>query len=350
MIEAVTDISLATIALHDAVIDVRSPAEFAEDHLPGAVNLPVLENDERAEIGTIYAESRFRARRLGAAIVAKNVARHLVGALADKDAKFRPLLYCWRGGMRSAAMATILSQIGWRVGVLQSGYRTWRRAVVAALFDEPKPLNLILVDGETGAAKTAIINRLADHGAQAIDLEGLAAHKGSVFGADAARAQPAQKQFESLLFDALRRLDPGRPIAIEAESARISRLNIPKRVWTSMRAAPRIEIIAGADARARYLARDYADAIAADGGIETAIARLRPYHPKETIGEWLELAVAGRHEALAARLICEHYDPLYRRGRRRAGRAALGVIELDRLDVDDIDRAAREIAATIKKM
>ncbi|MFZ5616045.1 MAG: tRNA 2-selenouridine(34) synthase MnmH [Pseudomonadota bacterium] len=348
MIEAVIDVGSATLALHSAIIDVRSPAEFAEDHIPGAINLPVLSNEERAEVGTIYVqESRFRARRIGAAYVARNVARHLETALSERDAKFRPLLYCWRGGMRSNAMATILSEVGWRVGVLQGGYRTWRRAVVDELFESAAPLSLILIDGQTGAAKTEILKRMRSAGAQAIDLEELAAHKGSVFGGDTARAQPSQKHFESLLFKQLQALDPTSPIAVEAESSRIGRVVIPKRFWAAMRAAPRIEIRASAPARALYLVRAYAEFIAAPGEVSIAIDRLKPFHPKERIAEWQALAASGLYADLAARLIEEHYDPLYDRGRRRAEQAPIGAVHLDRLEPQDIDRAAAEALALI---
>lgn len=350
MIEEIPDILPQSLAPHDAVIDVRSPAEFAEDHIPGAINLPVLSNEERAVVGTIYVrESRFRARRLGAAHVARNVAAHLDGALSTRDAKFRPLLYCWRGGMRSNAMATILSQIGWRVGVLKGGYKTWRRAVVAQLFDEKTPLNLVLIDGETGAAKTDILRQMASMGVQTIDLEGLAAHKGSVFGGEADRPQPPQKLFESRLFDRLRALDPAAPIVVEAESSRIGRIVLPKRLWASMRAAPRLVIRAEAAARARYLVDAYADLIASAGEAELAIERLAPFHSKERIAEWQALAGAGRHVALAETLMLQHYDPLYLRSRKRAGSALLGELRLDRLQADDIAGAAAAAADLVSR-
>ncbi|OFX02977.1 MAG: tRNA 2-selenouridine(34) synthase MnmH [Alphaproteobacteria bacterium RIFCSPHIGHO2_12_FULL_63_12] len=348
MIETLPDIALPTLAPFDAIIDVRSPAEFAEDHIPGAINLPVLSNEERAEVGTIYVQdSRFRARRIGAAHVARNVARHLETALADRDAKFRPLLYCWRGGMRSNAMATILLQIGWRAGVLAGGYKTWRRAVVAALFDDPSAIDLVLIDGETGAAKTEILRRMATLGVQTIDLEGLAAHKGSVFGADMARPQPSQKMFESLLFNELRRFDAATPIVVEAESSKIGRLNIPKRFWMSMRAAPRLTIRADAAARAAYSVRNYADFIQAPGEVDRAIERLRPFHPKETIDEMLALSAAGSHAALAEKLMRDHYDPLYQRSQARRETKSVGVVALENLDSDDLSRAARAAAALI---
>lgn len=351
MIEEIGDLDARTLALHDAIIDVRSPAEFAEDHIPGAINLPVLSDEERAEVGAIYVqESRFRARRIGAAYVAKNVAAHLQTALADRDAKFRPLIYCWRGGMRSNAMATILSQIGWRVGVLKGGYRTWRRAVVAALIDDPSPLALVLIDGQTGSAKTDILRLLPSQVAQAIDLEGLAAHKGSVFGADLARAQPSQKLFESRLFDRLRSLDPTRPIAVEAESSMIGRVVIPKRFWNAMRAAPRLAIDASLDARADYLPRAYADTIAAPGALAHSIDCLQPFHAKEMIETWRKLAEEGRYRDLAIALMRDHYDPLYDRSRKRDDRTPFATISAQTLSPEGVEDVARRAAEIIRRL
>ncbi len=351
MIEQVQDLEPETLARYGAVIDVRSPAEFAADRIPGAINLPVLSNEERAEVGTIYVrESRFRARRIGAAHVARNIARHLDSALAGKDAKFRPLVYCWRGGMRSNAMAAVLSQIGWRVGVLEGGYKTWRRSVVSMLFDSAAPLNLVLVDGETGAGKTEVLNQMAAHGVQIVDLEELAAHRGSVFGGRPSREQPTQKFFESLLFEKLRRLDQSAAIAVEAESAKIGRLNIPKRFWSAMLAAPRIQIAAAVDARANHIVQTYADVIESPESLASAIERLRPFHSKETIDAWMRLAEGGSYRLLAARLMREHYDPLYDRARKRSSRRPIGVINIERFDKIGIDAAAREGARLIMAM
>jgi tRNA 2-selenouridine synthase len=177
--------SLAEFARHgfDAVIDVRSPAEFAEDHLPGAISLPALSDAERAVVGTIYKqESPFRARKIGAAMVARNVAAHLDGPLAAMDGGWRPLVYCWRGGQRSGSVATILREVGWRVETVEGGYRSFRRAVVRALYDAAFPARVVLLDGNTGTAKTAVLARLKAMGAQVIDLEGLARHRGSLLG------------------------------------------------------------------------------------------------------------------------------------------------------------------------
>ncbi len=299
-------------AAFDTVIDVRAPAEFAQDHLPGAVNLPVLTDAERARIGTIYKqESPFRARKLGAALVAANAAHHLQTALADKPGGWRPLVHCWRGGQRSGAFAVILAQIGWRVAVLQGGYKRYRHLVKAALYDRPFPAPVVLLDGGTGTAKTDILHRCAVSGAQVLDLEGLARHRGSVFGDTG--GQPAQKLFESRLMQHIAGLDPARPVLVEAESNRIGRLRLPPALWAAMRAAPRIVLQAPAPARAAYLAETYTD-IAADGaGLHAVIDSLRRYQPAARIADWH--ALADRPAALAESLIVHHYDPGYARAR-----------------------------------
>ncbi|MGY6632427.1 MAG: tRNA 2-selenouridine(34) synthase MnmH [Alkalilacustris sp.] len=328
----------------DAIIDVRSPAEFAEDHLPGAINLPVLDDAERAQIGTIYVQqSRFTARRLGGALVARNAARHLEGPLAQHSQRWHPLVYCWRGGQRSGSFATILAQVGWRVAVLEGGYRSWRRLVVRALYDGPLGWRLILLDGNTGTAKTEVLQRAAQHGAQIIDLEGMARHRGSVFGAEPS-GQPAQKGFESAIMAALAALDPARPVLVEAESPRLGALTLPPALWAAMRVAPRIEIAAPLRARADYLARCYAAAVADRAALSDTITRLRPFQPAERIERWQELAAAGRDADLAAGLMEDHYDPLYARGRRRQA-GPIARLEVPELDPDRLDALARRIAA-----
>lgn len=238
MIRTTTDVSIPALAAHDAIIDVRSPSEFAEDHLPGAINLPVLDDAQRAEVGREYVQgSKFLARRHGAALVARNIAAHLEGALADRGGGFRPLVHCWRGGQRSQAMATVMDQVGWHVTLLEGGYRTWRRAVVDRLHDGELGLNLILLDGPTGCGKTALLGELAARGVQTLDLEGLANHRGSLFGAMPG-GQPAQKLFESRLFADVAALDPARPVVVEAESSKVGRIVLPRALWSAMRAAP----------------------------------------------------------------------------------------------------------------
>jgi tRNA 2-selenouridine synthase len=352
MIRTVEAADPATLAAFDDIIDVRSPAEFAEDHAPGAVNLPVLDDDQRAEVGTIYVrQSRFLARRMGAAHVARNIARHLETGLKDKTSAWAPLVYCWRGGQRSNAMATVLAQVGWRVGVLAGGYRTYRRRVTRALYDgAPEatlPLRIVLLDGYTGVAKTDVLGRLAALGVQTLDLEELAAHRGSLFGALTDRGQPSQKAFESALLAALERLDPSRPIMVEAESSKVGELMVPPVLWRAMLAAPCVEIAAPLAERARYLTRAYGDIVADPAALDQVLARLPVHHGRERLSAWREMARAGDHVALAADLIERHYDPAYERSRRRGPHPCLAAVELTDLSPSALEAAA---AAIIRRL
>jgi tRNA 2-selenouridine synthase len=344
-IEILDRADLASLAGFDAVIDVRSPGEFAQDHAPGAVNLPVLSDAERAEVGTIYVqEDRFKARRVGAAYVAANVAHHLQTALADRPGGFRPLLYCWRGGMRSNAMAMILSQVGWRTTVLAGGYMTWRRHVTARLYDGELPFRLIALDGYTGCGKTEVLARLAALGVQTVDLEGLAAHRGSLLGAFEGQPQPSQKMFESRLLQVLDRLDPARPVVIEAESSKVGERMVPPALWQAMAAAPRIELVASPQARARYLVRAYRDIIENRTALDEALRRLPTPPGRKRLAAWAELADAGAFEALALALMELHYDPAYRRSSRKETRPSLGQVDAGGLEPANLDAAAAEIA------
>ena len=340
----------ASLSRFDMIIDVRSPAEFVEDHVPGAINLPVLNNDERAIVGTIYVqESRFHARKVGAAMVAHNVARHLETTLAEQPGSFRPLIYCWRGGQRSNSMATILSQIGWRTAVLQGGYRTYRRRVQHRLYEQEILLNLVLIDGGTGCGKTAVLQHLLEMGVQIIDLEAIAEHRGSSFGGFANRIQPSQKLFESRLLSAIESLDVSRPIAVEAESSKVGARIIPPALWARMLTAPRLELSASRPARVRYLLKAYADIIHDHDALERAVARLPVYPGRKRIAEWKTLAGAGDFETLADAMVERHYDPAYERSRRRDQRSLLGTIELTSVDDDGIRQAAISAANIIRE-
>ncbi len=331
---------------YDDIIDVRSPAEFADDRLPGAISLPVLDDAERARVGAIYKQvNPFTARKLGAALVARNAARHLEGPLADRPGGWRPLLYCWRGGQRSGSFATILREVGWRVETVAGGYKAWRALVVAALYTAPVPLRIVVLDGDTGTAKTELLARVAARGGQVLDLEGLARHRGSLFGAMPG-GQPSQRGFEGLLAVELARFDPARPVLVEAESAAIGDRRLPPALWKAMRAAPRIAVSAPPEARAAYLTRAYSDLTADRARLAEVIWGLRPLYPRETIEEWLRMAGAGEDLALAAVLIERHYDPRYARHRARMPDAA-AVLETVRLDEAGLDALAAEIAARL---
>lgn len=315
---AITLTSLADLAAHgfDDIIDVRAPAEFAEDHLPGAMSLPVLDDEERARVGTIYKQvSPFSARKIGAALVAKNAAAHLQGPLADKPGGWRPLVYCWRGGQRSGSFATILGQIGWRVETLAGGYKAWRGLVVRAVYETSVASPVVVLDGNTGSAKTEVLNLLPGLGVQVIDLEGLARHRGSLFGTMG--TQPSQKAFEGALALALAGLDPARPVVVEAESSKIGECRVPAALWKAMVGAPRVAIAAPRAARAAYLARAYADLTADPLRLATTVDLLKPMHPREVIEGWQAMAGAGEYAGLADALMERHYDPRYEKHRSR---------------------------------
>ena len=345
---AITLTSLSDLAGHgfDDIIDVRAPAEWAEDHLPGAVNLPVLDDAERAEVGTIYKQvSPFTARKVGAALVAANAARHLQGALADKPGGWRPLVYCWRGGQRSGSFATILAQIGWRVETIAGGYKAWRALVVDALYDQPFPCRVVVLDGNTGSAKTDILNMLPGLGVQVLDLEGLARHRGSLFGG-LPGGQPSQRGFESALAMQMAALDPARLVVVEAESSKVGNCRLPPGLWKAMVAAPRVSIVAPLTARAAYLARAYGDLSGDAVRLAGLIDLLRGAHSGEVIEGWHGLAAVGEFEALAAGLMEAHYDPRYAKHRARMERVGAEVV-VDGLGVDDLPGIAARVVAAL---
>ena len=254
-------VKFSDIKIHDFddVIDVRSPLEFEDDRIPGSINLPVLSNAEREMIGTMYKQkSKFEAKKLGASIVSKNISDHLKDYLYNKNRDWLPLVYCWRGGQRSYALATILDQIGWKVEVVDGGYKSFRKHISEFLNRNINRYYLILLTGNTGTAKTKVLNLIEKRNGQTIDLESLANHKGSVFGSQGQK-QPSQKLFETLIYDKLVNLKTNEPIFVEAESNKIGNLHIPKEFWKLMKSAPQIELSATVEKRAKFLVEEYSE-------------------------------------------------------------------------------------------
>ncbi|WP_224815915.1 tRNA 2-selenouridine(34) synthase MnmH [Hasllibacter sp. MH4015] len=343
MAYTLTDLSALRAAAFDTVIDVRSSAEYAEDHVPGAVNMPVLSNEERATVGTIYTQdSPFKARKIGAALVARNAATAIEAHLMDKDGGWRPLVYCWRGGQRSGSFASILQQIGWRAEVLDGGYQSWRRHVVAKLYDATLPHRILRLDGFTGTAKTELIHRVGALGGQVLDLEGLANHRGSVLG-DIDGAQPSQKGFETALLSALSTLDPAKPVLVEAESARIGDIRLPPALWAGMKDSPRIEVTAPPAARARFLAAAYADLMADAPALTARLNNLRAHVGHAIVERWLAHLAADEAEALALALITDHYDPAYGRLTRTKAADPIARLHMDNLGDRALDATARTL-------
>ena len=332
----------------DMVIDVRSPSEFAEDRIPGAVSMPVLSDAERAHVGKIYTqESAFKAKKIGAALVARNAARHIEGPLAEMGGGWRPLVYCWRGGQRSASFASILSQIGWRAETVEGGYSSYRRLVVQLLYETALPSSVVLLDGNTGTAKTEVLNRAAENGVQAIDLERLANHRGSVLGGQG--VQPSQKWFESCLAAEVAALDPDRPVVIEAESSKVGMLSIPPRVFEAMKSACRIRIEAPVSARAGYLTRAYQDLVSDKILLLERLDRLQRLQGREKVAHWKALADAGSYKELAEELIRDHYDPRYAKVRGRRSMGPESVIAAESLGDKDLDRLAGKVGELVSR-
>jgi tRNA 2-selenouridine synthase len=300
--------------LFDCLIDARSPAEFALDQIPGAINCPVLDDDERRIVGTIYKQQgAFEARRVGGAMVAANLARHLREQFADKPHNWKPLVYCWRGGLRSGSMVAWLRLVGWDAQQLAGGYKRWRHHVMDTLEQLCPQLQLQVLCGATGSAKTRVLQALAVRGAQVLDLEELACHKGSLLGAWPGQAQPSQKAFETRMAAVMERFDLSKPVFVEAESRKIGRLSLPTVLIERMRASPCLEIVAPFEARLAFLLRDYAY-LGDDGpALALKLNALRTMHGNETVNRWQDWARRGELQPLFSELTSLHYDPLYAR-------------------------------------
>jgi tRNA 2-selenouridine synthase len=298
----------------DEIVDVRSPSEFAHDHIPGSLNCPVLDDEERARVGTMYTrESAFAAKRTGAALVARNIARHLETAFADKPKTWRPLVYCWRGGQRSAAMTIVLRQAGWDARRLSGGYKAFRRRVTADLDELAARASFRVVCGLTGSGKSALLRALQQGGAQVLDLERAAAHRGSVLGALPGDPQPSQKMFDSRVWNTLQQFDAAQPVYVEAESRKVGGLRVPEELINAMRRSPCIVLDTAAGARVTLLLREYAHFMRSPAELFSRLDCLTHLHGRSRIERWKSLASAGDWNAFVLELLNSHYDPAYRK-------------------------------------
>ena len=324
------------------IIDARSPHEYAEDHVPGAVNLPVVDDAEFAEVGIQHKTDPHAAYLIGAQHSFRNLARHTADLISRYKPTDRFLVYCFRGGKRSALWAANLRLIGFTVDVVPGGWKRYRNWVRESLATLPQRFDYRVLCGPTNSGKTRLLHELARQGAQVLDLEGLAVHKGSLLGDVPGQRQPTQKTFDSRVLDVLRRFDPARPVWIEAESKKVGRLLVPEELTAAMRRAPTIHLGVPMSERVRLCREDY-DHFAADPrGMVARLQSLKPLVGGDELAHWQALADADRIDELFERLMTVHYDPAYLRSTTRefgAGDAA------DRLALESLSPNALAVTA-----
>ena len=328
----------------DTIIDVRSPLEFAEDHIVGAINCPVLSDLERQKVGTIYKkESSFKAKIIGSSLTAKNIAFHIENNFMEKKGSWQPLIYCWRGGQRSKAFSIVLSEVGWRTNQLKGGYKEYRNQVINFLDNIGPKLKITLISGKTGSAKTKILKSIENEGGQILDLEGLANHKGSLLGKIPDLIQPSQKFFESLIFNKIQNLNLKDKIYIEAESSKIGNIHIPKSIWKKMINAPRIEISANVELRAKFLVSDYDYMCNNPTLINPIIKGLKNRLSKKLFDEWTNLIDRKKWFDLTKSFLENHYDPSYSSNTIKNDRKVIKKITATSLNNSDIKDIAKKI-------
>lgn len=340
--------ALAALDDFDTIIDVRSESEFAEDHLPGAINCPVLNDAERAEVGTLDKQvSPFDARRRGAALVSRNIGRLLEEQFADRPRHWKPLVYCWRGGQRSGSLSVVMQRVGWQVRRLEGGYKAFRGAVRQALETLPTTFDYRVVVGPTGSGKSRLLVELAAAGAQVLDLEQLAAHRGSVLGGLPEHAQPSQKAFETRIWQTLRRFDPARPVYVESESKKVGNVRVPEIQIDCVRAAPCLALDLPLQARIDLLREEYSHFEHDLDALFAQLDCLVELHGRVRLAEWKSLAQAGDWDEFVRRLLIEHYDPAYQRSIRRNFRQLDGarVLSLASGEHEAFAALARSLAA-----
>jgi len=311
---------LSTISLpcdltqYSQIIDVRSPSEFALDHIPGAINLPVLDDEQRATVGTLYKDNPFEARRLGAALISANVSKHIQNHMMELDLTYTPLLYCWRGGMRSRSFTFILKSIGWKPHVISGGYQAFRRSIVADTKDifQTETLNLKVLSGLTGVGKTRLLKEIETQGHQVLDLEGLANHKGSLLGATPSSDQPSQKKFETDLWHQMKQFDLTQPIYTEAESNRIGKVHCPTSLWTALKRSQVINIQLPVSERIKILREEYPHFQNDQEQLKLLLSKLIPLRGHEQIDQWNSLIEDDQWDDFVQSVLENHYDLCYR--------------------------------------
>ena len=287
------------------LVDARSEGEFAQSHIPGAINIPILNNAERIQVGTLYKQAGpEKATLKGFELVGPRF--HLIQREALRNfPNKKVMLYCWRGGMRSQILSWLLTQVGFEVYRLAGGYKTYRTFT----FNEVrKSYPLLVLGGKTGAAKTVLLQKLKERGEQVVDLEGLANHKGSSFGAIGLPAQPTVEQFENLLAEQLRNIHPDQVIWVENESRRIGRIILPDSFYLQLTQSPRIEVEKTDTERIAHIAREYAGLDQVE--LSEAVLRLQKRLGGDRTKQAVEAIQANQPEIWIP-ILLQYYDKTY---------------------------------------
>jgi tRNA 2-selenouridine synthase len=321
-------------------VDVRTPLEFAEDHLPGAINVPLLSNEERVEIGTIYKQQGpHLARERGLELTAHRFPE-MVRTIAA-SAQGRPVLvYCWRGGLRSKTVTSILELTGHQAVQLVGGYKSFRNQVADYFHPFTPRSPLVVLHGMTGIGKTTLLMRLKERGCPVVDLEGLACHRGSAFGQLGLNQTLTQKRFETLLWDAFRKAPADRPVILEGESERIGRVSLPGDLYQKMADGIRVWCTASLETRVQRLIEEYGLPEYKEE-MGAALQRIRKKLGGKSCDELAGHLERWEMEPFMRGLVCDYYDKVYYKNREWQADFELCM--------EDFDRAADELNALLER-
>ena len=325
------------------IIDVRSPAEFKNDHIPGSTNIPILNNNERHRVGLKYKQvNPFKAKIIGASLISKNISKFLEKNLSNKTGSWHPLIYCWRGGQRSRSLALVLNEIGWRVSVLQGGYKNFRGKVLNEL-DDVEKFNFKIIQGQTGSAKTKILSSLKKNNAQVLDLENLACHRGSLLGKEINKKQHSQRYFETLLHNSILKFDSKHPVYLESESSKIGDLHIPKKLWKKFNNSERILLKAPTNERVKFLLHEYSHLTKKNDLLEPFLKGMAGRYSNKIIDHWKELIQNKDWENFVREVLENHYDPKYNFSEIKHKDKINFKIEIKKLDKLNVDKTSKKI-------
>ncbi len=339
--------SIDEIQAFDEIIDVRTPLEFAEDHIPGALNFPVLSNEERVRVGTLHKESAFEAKKIGAALISRNIAAHLENHWLGKPKNWRPLIYCWRGGQRSGSMTHILRSIGFAATQLEGGYKNYRHHVLELLATLPGQFSYRVICGLTGSGKSRLLQALHQIGAQVLDLEQLANHRGSVLGNMPDKPQPSQKFYDSEILARLQAFDPSIPVFVESESKKVGSLHVPEALIEQMWQSPCLRLEATSALRVSLLLEDYSHFLENPASLQQQLAKLHGMYSNEQLDTWKAMHDTQQWETFVADMLVKHYDPAYTRSINNhfANYGSAPQLHLNSLENQEFLRLAKEALA-----